>query len=37
LLILAWNLKEEIMAQMQHIRDWGGQFVIPIPQVEVLK
>lgn len=33
LLILAWNLKEEIMAQMQHIRDWGGQFVIPIPQL----
>jgi hypothetical protein len=30
-LILPWNLKDEIMAQMSHIRDWGGKFIIPIP------
>ena len=36
LLILPWNLKDEIVAQMSHIRDWGGQFVVPIPEVEVL-
>ena len=33
LLILPWNLKEEIMAQMQRIRAWGGRFVVPIPTV----
>ncbi len=36
LLILPWNLKDEIMQQMAHIREWGGQFVVPIPQVEVI-
>lgn len=36
LLILPWNLKEEIMHQMAHIRTWGGKFVIPLPQVEIL-
>lgn len=36
LLILPWNLKEEIMSQMAHIREWGGRFVVPIPEAEVL-
>ena len=36
LLILVWNLKDEIMGQMASIREWGGRFVLPIPQVEVL-
>jgi hypothetical protein len=36
LLILPWNLKEEIIEQMSHIREWGGRFVIPIPAVKVL-
>lgn len=35
LLILPWNLKDEIMNQMSYIRDWGGQFVVPIPEVEI--
>ena len=35
LLILAWNLKDEIMRQMAHIREWGGRFVVPIPEVAV--
>jgi 2-polyprenyl-3-methyl-5-hydroxy-6-metoxy-1,4-benzoquinol methylase len=35
-LILPWNLKDEIMSQMAHIREWGGQFVVPIPEVTVL-
>ncbi len=35
LLILPWNLKDEIMMQMAGIRDWGGQFVVPIPDVKV--
>lgn len=35
LLILPWNLKEEIMAQMAFISEWGGKFVVPIPEVQV--
>jgi hypothetical protein len=34
-LILPWNLREEIAAQMASIRDWGGRFVVPIPSIEV--
>ncbi len=34
-LILPWNLKEEIIAQNGFIREWGGQFVVPIPEVRV--
>jgi len=33
--ILPWNLKEEIMQQLEFIRQWGGQFVVPIPRVTV--
>ena len=36
LFILPWNFKDEIMTQMSCIRDWGGKFVVPIPEVEVL-
>jgi hypothetical protein len=36
ILILPWNLKQEIVAQLAHVRDWGGRFVVPIPEVEVL-
>jgi SAM-dependent methyltransferase len=36
LLILPWNLKDEIMKQNAFIREWGGQFVVPIPEVRVL-
>ncbi|WP_081867687.1 class I SAM-dependent methyltransferase [Hymenobacter sp. IS2118] len=35
LLILPWNLREEIMEQMAVIREWGGQFVVPIPEPQV--
>jgi hypothetical protein len=35
-LILPWNIKEEIMEQMADVREWGGKFVVPIPEVEVL-
>jgi C-methyltransferase-like protein/putative zinc binding protein/methyltransferase family protein len=34
-LILPWNFKDEIIAQMAHVRDWGGKFVVPIPDVKV--
>ncbi|MCC6604343.1 MAG: methyltransferase domain-containing protein [Anaerolineae bacterium] len=34
--ILPWNFKDEIMKQMAFIREWGGQFVVPIPEVQVI-
>lgn len=34
-LILPWNLKDEIMAQLSFIREWGGKFVVPIPETRV--
>lgn len=36
-LILPWNLKTEIVEQMADIREWGGRFVVAIPEVEVLE
>ena len=36
LVILPWNIKDEIIGKMSHIREWGGKFVIPIPSVEIL-
>jgi len=35
LVILPWNLKDEITKQMSYIRDWGGKFMIPIPEVKI--
>ena len=35
-LILPWNLKKEISGEMAKIREWGGKFVVPIPEVTVL-
>jgi SAM-dependent methyltransferase len=36
LVILPWNLKDEIMGQMARIRDWGGRFVTASPETKVL-
>jgi len=35
LFLLPWNLKDEIMQQMGYIREWGGKFVVPIPEIKV--
>ncbi len=35
-LILPWNIREEIVDKMKAIGDWGGRFVVPIPEVKVL-
>jgi hypothetical protein len=35
-LILPWNLEQEIVSQMSDVSAWGGKFVVPIPQVRVL-
>lgn len=36
IMILPWNLKQEIVLQNKYIREWGGKFVIPIPEPEIL-
>ena len=36
ILILPWNLKDEICQQMSFVREWGGQFVVPIPEVKII-
>jgi C-methyltransferase C-terminal domain/Putative zinc binding domain/Methyltransferase domain len=35
-IILPWNLKSEITSQLSYIREWGGKFVIPIPEIEII-
>ena len=35
-LILPWNLRDEITAQAAYVREWGGRFVVPVPATEVL-
>lgn len=36
ILILPWNLRDEITSQMAYVREWGCKFVVPIPRVAVL-
>ena len=36
ILILPWNLKTEIVAQMSHIGEWGGKFIVPIPEIATI-
>ncbi|MBS0176506.1 MAG: hypothetical protein JSR64_20940, partial [Nitrospira sp.] len=33
---LPWNIRDEVMQQMSFVKDWGGKFVAPIPEVKVL-
>ena len=35
-LILPWNLRDEIIQQLDDVRAWGARFVVPIPEVQVL-
>lgn len=35
-LILPWNIKGEIIAQLDYIRSWKGKFIIPIPNIQVM-
>jgi SAM-dependent methyltransferase len=35
-LILPWNLTAEIVEQHAYVRDWGGRFVVPVPEARVL-
>ncbi len=37
LLILPWNLKDEIMKQTSYLRQWGGKWVVPIPELAIVE
>ena len=36
ILILPWNLKDEIISQMRFVGEWGAKFIIPIPEISVI-
>ena len=35
-LILPWNLADEISSEMAHIKEWGGKFAVPIPELDII-
>jgi hypothetical protein len=35
-LILPWNLRDEVVGQLQHIREWGGRFALRAPELTLL-
>jgi SAM-dependent methyltransferase len=37
ILILPWNLKAEIIAQLAYAREWGAKFIVPIPTARILQ
>jgi hypothetical protein len=36
ILILPWNLRQEIVAQMAHVAEWGARCIVPIPRVQII-
>ena len=36
IIILPWNIKNEIMNQLKYIKEWNGKFIIPIPKLEII-
>lgn len=36
ILILPWNIKEEIMEQLYYIKEWNGKFIVPVPELEII-
>jgi hypothetical protein len=36
ILILPWNIKDEILAQLAYAREWGAKFIVPIPTARIL-
>jgi len=35
-IIFPWNIKEEIVKQLAYIKDWGGKFVVAVPELEII-
>lgn len=36
LLVLPWNIQDEIIGQMSYVREWGCEFLIPIPELKII-
>jgi hypothetical protein len=36
-LILPWNIAEEVIEQNKNVRDWGGQFAVAVPYMRIIK
>ncbi len=36
ILILPWNIKDEIMSQLSYIKKWGGKFTVPVPELQII-
>jgi hypothetical protein len=36
IVVLPWNLRDEVIGQMAAVRDWGGRFLIPVPRPEIV-
>ena len=36
-LILPWNISDEVIEQNKHVRDWGGQFAVAVPEIRIIK
>ena len=36
IIILPWNIKEEIKEQLEYICEWGGRFVVAVPKLSVI-
>jgi ubiquinone/menaquinone biosynthesis C-methylase UbiE len=37
IIILPWNLKEEVMQQLEYVKSWGGCFVTVIPKLQIVR
>ena len=36
-LVLPWNLRDEIIAELSYIREWGARFIVPVPELAILR
>jgi len=36
IVILPWNIKDEVTMQLAYVREWGGQFVTAVPDMAIL-
>ncbi len=36
ILILPWNIKDEIVKQLSYVKEWNGKFVVPVPKLEII-
>jgi SAM-dependent methyltransferase len=37
ILIMPWNLREEVISQLDYVKEWGGKFVVAVPKLEIIQ